>query len=896
MPKTNEERTMNELKTGQARAGNAIMEDPDDEAWSEMEKGARVWRVYVKETDRWDKELVDGRNKFIIESLKDLKPDYAESSAKALLAISQKLDAITSGQLITPSPRLESDSNGFSPPHASVVVNVLWLLSLSLSVAVSLIAMLAKEWCYKFMSGRSGQAYDQGRRRQQKWNGMEKWKMQEVLTYLPGLMHIALLLFAVGMCIHLWDVNIGVAVPVTAITSVATCVYIVVTVLPWFDQFCPYSTPVTSSRSITGSLWEKSRPIIYPIINRAWLSVEHPKWLESALEHLRDRIKLVSYNTTGRSKEDAYTPMDAVTSRMLAWMIVNCEDSHSVGVALQAIAGAGTGLPRAELIKHGALELAQAQLEACVHWDASSRKYYPKNDDALYPALRYSRACSVLTSGDSYEYVDSLAPMDRDEAWLRLIEGLAIAREIQKCLVRYAESVSASSGLLATAWAVCLQFRLPGEGEIKAGFSIPTVEVNALTALLSRHISGDGTQIPEPALLTLLQLCSRYMIGRWPLEEHRKQSPLPSILICIFFMSRGTRASRNAHIIAITLAAAVFAVDSYPGSGRPTESWEDRENRAVWVLRHYQTVELSAEQVDDMFLFGLIGLFPHISMEALKASTPAISSKLYSFITDIDFFLRRPEILTLPKSYNWSTHLISSHQRFTPKTTINPAFNMSDMCLLCALLLRARLHHPQFSSPALTVLYIAQSKELQGACIDALVLQPVTSNQSQLLSAPSEYEQWWWVLVEELLVADRPFDFIITFYLKLFVATIMLSSDYDLSKRQSTLRRLVGCHDKFEGLTPTLSDSELPSEDRIVEHTAERIRGGDTYNHLFRTAQLVIDFCHADPSKYPDFKSYQESEEVPSWVAKLQKIKDEFDSTLRPNPAGAASPCRLPYI
>ncbi|KAG9077723.1 hypothetical protein FS749_010351 [Ceratobasidium sp. UAMH 11750] len=63
--------------------------------------------------------------------------------------------------------------------------------------------MLAKDWCYKFTSNRSGPVYEQARRRQRKWNGIEKWKMNEVLTYLPGVLHLALLLFAIGLCLYL---------------------------------------------------------------------------------------------------------------------------------------------------------------------------------------------------------------------------------------------------------------------------------------------------------------------------------------------------------------------------------------------------------------------------------------------------------------------------------------------------------------------------------------------------------------------------------------------------------------------------------------------------------------------------------------------------------------------
>jgi hypothetical protein len=65
-------------------------------------------------------------------------------------------------------------------------------MSLSLSVAVALIAIVAKDWCYQFMSGRNGQILLQGRRRQLRWEGIEKWKMQEILYILPLMMHAAL--------------------------------------------------------------------------------------------------------------------------------------------------------------------------------------------------------------------------------------------------------------------------------------------------------------------------------------------------------------------------------------------------------------------------------------------------------------------------------------------------------------------------------------------------------------------------------------------------------------------------------------------------------------------------------------------------------------------------------
>ncbi|KAG9085532.1 hypothetical protein FS749_004352, partial [Ceratobasidium sp. UAMH 11750] len=36
--------------------------DPPDDLGAEMAREARVWKTYVRESDKSDKELVDGRN------------------------------------------------------------------------------------------------------------------------------------------------------------------------------------------------------------------------------------------------------------------------------------------------------------------------------------------------------------------------------------------------------------------------------------------------------------------------------------------------------------------------------------------------------------------------------------------------------------------------------------------------------------------------------------------------------------------------------------------------------------------------------------------------------------------------------------------------------------------
>jgi hypothetical protein len=132
--------------------------------------------------------------RFLIESSDMLKQDPNDVSAAALVVISQALVALTgnsSADLLTLSLPDQS-SAPFMPPHRAVVVNTLWYLSLATSIATSFLAMLAKDWCHSFATGRAGHPWKQAQRRQRKWMMIEHWKMQELIVVLPSLIHLSL--------------------------------------------------------------------------------------------------------------------------------------------------------------------------------------------------------------------------------------------------------------------------------------------------------------------------------------------------------------------------------------------------------------------------------------------------------------------------------------------------------------------------------------------------------------------------------------------------------------------------------------------------------------------------------------------------------------------------------
>ncbi|KAF8601345.1 hypothetical protein BDV93DRAFT_558433 [Ceratobasidium sp. AG-I] len=127
-------------------------------------------------------------------------------------------------------------------------------------------------------------------------------------------MHLALFLFAGGLCVYLWDIHIGVAVPVVLLTSITVLIYIAVLVLPLIYDYCPYATALSKLIKPYPGTWSRQRD-------------RQPD------------------NNVSSDK----VPMDATTSRTLAWMISNSEVPKSVDHAVQAIAGTSFEMPNEAL-------------------------------------------------------------------------------------------------------------------------------------------------------------------------------------------------------------------------------------------------------------------------------------------------------------------------------------------------------------------------------------------------------------------------------------------------------------------------------------------------------------------------------------------------------------------
>ncbi|KAG9121467.1 hypothetical protein FRC07_002571, partial [Ceratobasidium sp. 392] len=326
----------------------------------------------------------------------------------------------------------------FTPPQSpqfvvttsAICVNALWFLSLSLSVGVSLVAMLGKDWARAYMAELTGQPYQQARKRQQRWDALEKWRMPQVITFLPTLLHLALLLFAIGLTINLWSVHLGAAIPVLVVTLAATGVYAVSTILPLVRKNCPY-TYLHEHYHLLKTHLEVVLPTLkefahnrLPIVHTAFsyfiptlkacvgkLSVRlssgyrqvrclvlrtRPSDLEAPDPEPAD----VDSSDTSKPEEnkiDDDTLMDSLTSRAIAWLLVNYEDTKSADVALQAIAGASSQLPMGALVKPNTVAMLLQRTLSCRATRQKTGKVYLKDPNLLEPAILYGRALNALT-------------------------------------------------------------------------------------------------------------------------------------------------------------------------------------------------------------------------------------------------------------------------------------------------------------------------------------------------------------------------------------------------------------------------------------------------------------------------------------------------------------------
>ncbi|QRW25732.1 hypothetical protein RhiXN_10809 [Rhizoctonia solani] len=136
-----------------------------------------VWLRYITESNKWDAQLVEGWNNFLMEGCKRLQKDHQETIAAGIPIIVNLLQAIATNQ--PPSMELNATLplNDFKPKKADIIIN----------------AMLVKQWGEGYRHGHDlSTPCVQARVRQARYDELKRWRTEDVALALPVLMHTAL--------------------------------------------------------------------------------------------------------------------------------------------------------------------------------------------------------------------------------------------------------------------------------------------------------------------------------------------------------------------------------------------------------------------------------------------------------------------------------------------------------------------------------------------------------------------------------------------------------------------------------------------------------------------------------------------------------------------------------
>jgi hypothetical protein len=183
---------------------------------------------------------------FIIESYKQLQPNSSDTVILLLAQISQQLSALSSGASISIPPGLPGQA--FRPSVSAVRVNILWFISLVLSLTCALLATLMQQWVRRYLqaSQRWYAPYKRARIRAFFAEGVGRFGLPVAVEALPALLHVSVFLFFAGLVDFLININHTVAFSLLSAVAVLASAYFLFTALPLIYPNSPYQTPLTA--------------------------------------------------------------------------------------------------------------------------------------------------------------------------------------------------------------------------------------------------------------------------------------------------------------------------------------------------------------------------------------------------------------------------------------------------------------------------------------------------------------------------------------------------------------------------------------------------------------------------------------------------------------------------
>ncbi len=250
---------------------------------------------------------------------------YLQQNVAVLSQISQQISFLSPQFPIpsTPPPPFPA----FNPSASDVRVNVFWFMALIFSLSAALLATLVQQWVRDYMHvfQRYNDSLKSARIRQYLYEGCEGWHMPVVAETVPGLLHISLFLFFVGLGDFVLKINTTVGISTIIPISMSGVLYIFTTFAPVIYPQSPYQN------SFSGLIWymvQKSKLFGWRFKNEDGESTS----VDANL--VQGRLQLAMEETEERQGRD---------EQGISWLIDNMTSDAEMDSLVMAIPGSFNG-------------------------------------------------------------------------------------------------------------------------------------------------------------------------------------------------------------------------------------------------------------------------------------------------------------------------------------------------------------------------------------------------------------------------------------------------------------------------------------------------------------------------------------------------------------------------
>ena len=191
---------------------------------------------------------------FVVPKIQDLKVNAADQSAYYQNQTVQMLDRI-SQQLASAGDQISTTSNPplpyptFHPSASDRRVNIFWIISLVCSLSAALLATLVQQWVRAYMRvfQQSSNPLKTARIRQLLFEGAKR--LPTVAEFVPGLIHISLILFFWGYGDLIFQIDKTVFITTMVPILICVCLYVYCVIESIRNPQSPYRTP------FSGFIW-----------------------------------------------------------------------------------------------------------------------------------------------------------------------------------------------------------------------------------------------------------------------------------------------------------------------------------------------------------------------------------------------------------------------------------------------------------------------------------------------------------------------------------------------------------------------------------------------------------------------------------------------------------------